>query len=192
MGEERVRRMVLREDQLSNGRITAELVHEADPQSRPVVHHRVVDTLANLERVGSITPVMRQAGEEFRRHFHYAGFERLRARPLAPMPTGDVAADLTLAQIAGRRRVHAALAVLGGLASPAGSAVWHVVGGEMSLREWALREGWGGRRVTDKTAAGIVIGALGALAVHFGFETQDGAEVARTRQSRSARNRDRP
>jgi hypothetical protein len=33
---------------------------------------------------------------------------------------------------------------LGGLGSPAGSCVWHVVGLQRSLREWALRQGWGG------------------------------------------------
>lgn len=183
MGEGRtLRRRVLREERLNNGRTLAELVHEADPESRPVLHHRVVDTLAILERAGSITPTMRQAGEEFHRHFHYAGFERLRARPVAPLPPTEHV-DLTLAQITGRRRVHGALAVLGGLASPAGSAVWHVVGGEISIREWALREGWGGRRVSDKTAAGILIGALGALAVHFGFEP--GGDAAASRAPRS-------
>ena len=33
----------------------------------------------------------------------------------------------------------------GALGSPAGSCVWHVVGLQRSIREWAMRWGWGGR-----------------------------------------------
>ena len=52
------------------------------------------------------------------------------------------------------RRVAKALDALGGLESPAGSCVWHVVGLQRSIREWAMRrsirewamrQGWGGR-----------------------------------------------
>jgi hypothetical protein len=32
-----------------------------------------------------------------------------------------------------------------GISSPAGSCVWHVVGLQQSVREWAIRQGWGGR-----------------------------------------------
>ena len=46
--------------------------------------------------------------------------------------------DLTVRQIAARDHVHDALDALGGMASPGGSYVWHVVGLQMSLRERAM------------------------------------------------------
>jgi hypothetical protein len=57
----------------------------------------------------------------------------------------------------------------GGISSPAGSCVWHVVGLQRSVREWAMRQGWGGRPVDHKAAAGILIAALGVLAAHLGY-----------------------
>ena len=67
-----------------------------------------------------------------------------------------------------RRRVHRVMQALGGMSSPAGSCVWHVVGLQRSVREWALRQGWGGRLVRQEQAQGILIAALGVLAVQFG------------------------
>jgi hypothetical protein len=58
-----------------------------------------------------------------------------------------------------RRRVHQSLEALGGLSSPAGSCVWHVVGLQRSVREWAIRRGWGGRPVRQEQAQGILVTA---------------------------------
>jgi hypothetical protein len=58
---------------------------------------------------------------------------------------------------------------LGGISSPAGSCVWHVIGLQRSVREWAMRQGWGGRPVRQEQAHGILIASLGMLAVHFGY-----------------------
>ena len=71
-------------------------------------------------------------------------------------------------QLHARRQVHQAMAALGGIGSPAGSCVWHVVGLQRSVREWAMRQGWGGRSVRQEQAQGILIAALGMLAAHFG------------------------
>ena len=68
------------------------------------------------------------------------------------------------AQVDARRRVGKALDALGGLGSPAGSCVWHVVGLQRSIREWAMRQGWGGRPVRVEQAQGILVAALGVLA----------------------------
>ena len=62
-----------------------------------------------------------------------------------------------------------AIRAVGGIASPAGSCLWHVVGWERSLKEWALEQGWSGRRVSQEAASGILIAALGALEAHFGM-----------------------
>jgi hypothetical protein len=58
---------------------------------------------------------------------------------------------------------------LGGISSPAGSCVWHVVGLQRSVREWAIRQGWNGRSVDQKQAQGILVAALGMLAAHLGY-----------------------
>jgi hypothetical protein len=57
---------------------------------------------------------------------------------------------------------------LGGISSPAGSCVWHVVGLQRSVREWAIRRSWNGRPVRQEQAQGILVAALGVLAMHFG------------------------
>ena len=50
----------------------------------------------------------------------------------------------------------------------AGGCVWHVVGLQRSVREWSMRQGWGGRPVRQEQAQGILIAALGMLAAHYG------------------------
>jgi hypothetical protein len=61
------------------------------------------------------------------------------------------------------------MAALGGFSSPAGSCVWHVVGLQRSVREWAIGQGWGGRAVRQEQAQGILVAALGMLARHSGY-----------------------
>jgi len=51
----------------------------------------------------------------------------------------------------------------------AGSRVWHVVGLQRSVCEWAMCQGWGGRLVRQEQAQGILIAALGVLTTHFGY-----------------------
>jgi hypothetical protein len=65
--------------------------------------------------------------------------------PLARLTGSGREPDLSERQLDARRRVHEMMEVLGGISSPAGSCVWHVVGLQRSVREWALRQGWGGR-----------------------------------------------
>jgi hypothetical protein len=48
-------------------------------------------------------------------------------------------------------------------------SVWHVLGLQRSIREWAMRQGWGGRPVNEKQAQGILIAALGVLARYYGY-----------------------
>jgi hypothetical protein len=61
------------------------------------------------------------------------------------------------------------MAALGGPSTPAGSCVWHVVGLQRSVREWAIRQGWGGRPVRQEQAQGILVAGLGILATHFRY-----------------------
>jgi len=144
----------------------------ADESGRPSRPYRAVDTLAVMERRGSITAGMRQAGEDFRSRFAVAQLDPLRALDLSrlslgdkPSRRGDHAPGLRVE--AARTAVWRAIRAVGGIASPAGSCLWHVVGWECSLKEWALEQGWSGRRVSQEAASGILIAALGALESHF-------------------------
>ena len=75
---------------------------------------------------------------------------------------------------AARTAVWRAIQAVGGIASPAGSCLWHVLGWERSLKEWALQQGWSGRRVSQESASGILIAGLGALESHFGIALKFG------------------
>jgi hypothetical protein len=69
-------------------------------------------------------------------------------------------------QVFARRRVHRTMEALGGHDSAAGSVVWHVVGGGMSVRAWARRQRWGGRPVRPDQAHGVLMAALSVLAAN--------------------------
>ncbi|HEV2303341.1 MAG TPA: DUF6456 domain-containing protein [Stellaceae bacterium] len=125
-----------------------------------------------MERRGSITAAMRQAGDDFHARFATARLDPLRAHDWRrPRPGGMPSrlGDEPGARIeAARRAVWRAILAVGGIGSPAGSCLWHVIGWQCSLKEWALEQGWNGRRVSQEAASGILIAALGALQSHFG------------------------
>lgn len=127
-----------------------------------------MDTLTSMERRGSITLGMREAGERFRALFLRAQLDPLRASDPTKERVDGAACrlqdDQTFRVESARKAVWRTIQAVGGPASPAGSCLWHVVGWEQSLKEWALEQGWSGRRVSQETASGILIAALGALA----------------------------
>jgi Domain of unknown function (DUF6456) len=145
-----------------------EEVREKDPEGRIVVHHRTVDTLGKMLKAGTITPEMHDAAKDFQAAFIVANLDPLRALPFLRVPGTGHQPDLNERQLGARRRVYEAMQALGGISSPAGSCVWHVVGLQRSVREWAIRQGWGGRQVRQEQAQGILVAALGMLAAHFG------------------------
>ncbi len=146
-----------------------EPVYEADPDGRPVVHHRTVDTLGIMLRAGTITQDMHDAARDFQAQFTIACYDTLVCMRYRWDRAKGNRAELTETQIEARRRVDEAVNALGGLGSPAGGCVWHVVGLQYSIREWAMRQGWGGRPIGEKPAQGILIAALGVLANHYGY-----------------------
>jgi len=128
----------------------------------------VESMLQRMYRRGDIGPPEWRAGEEFARLFRRAHLDPLKAT--------DMGRDSLRSQIGGphgsdraRRRVMAALDALGGQASPCGSCAWFVLGCEFSVRQWALREGWGGKPLSETVAKGTLLGTLGVLAKHFGL-----------------------
>src|SRR5712691_5345895 len=104
-----------------------------DAAGHPSRPYRAVDTLALMERRGSITAGMRQAGEDFRARFAVAQLDPLRALDLSHPRLGDrilrPGHDAPGLRIeAARTAVWQAVRAVGGIASPAGSCLWHVVG----------------------------------------------------------------
>jgi hypothetical protein len=57
-----------------------------------------------------------------------------------PIPAHTDARELSERQLDASRRVHKAVEALGGISSPAGSCVWHVVGLQRGIRERAIRQ----------------------------------------------------
>jgi hypothetical protein len=145
-----------------------EEVREKDPDGRIVVHHRTVGTLGKMLKAGTISPEMYDVARDLQADFILANLDPLRALPVLRVPGTRREPELTDHQIDARDRVHSALQALGGISSPAGSCVWHVVGLQRSVREWAIRQGWGGRPVRQEQAKGILVAALGMLAKHLG------------------------
>lgn len=152
-------------------------VSELDPEGVEVTHHRTVDTLRLMLEAGNISQAMHDAARDFHKAFTFACLDRLGTidldRPVRDAGTGNLQADLTDAQVGARERVGRAMNALGGFGSPAASCVWHVVCLECSIREWALRQGWGGRSVRQESAQGILVAALGVLAKHYGYRDRD-------------------
>jgi hypothetical protein len=150
-----------------------EEVREKDPDGRIVLHHRTVDTLGKMLNAGTITPEMHDAARDFQAAFTIAQFDPIHAPSLLRIPGTGRDPEMTERRLDARRRVHEAMQTLGGLSSPGGSALWHIVGLQKSVREWAIRQGWSGRPVRQEQAQGILIAALGVLAAHLvhGYES---------------------
>ena len=138
----------------------------ADGAGRVARPYRNIDVLATMLRRGSITAAMRDAGEDFRTQFTLAHWDPLQAANwLRAGGKGQVEPGLRTE--AARQSVWRALVAAGGLASAAGACLWHVVGLEQTLKQWALEQGWNGRRVSQEAASGILIAALGMLEAYY-------------------------
>ena len=148
----------------NRGQRELERVREADPDGRIVAHRRTVDTLGRMLRSGMIDQVMHDAGRDFEADFIVASLDPLRAASLLRIPGAGRAPELSERQLDARRRVNELLQTLGGISSPAGSCVWHVLGLQRSVREWAIRQGWNGRPVRQEQAQGILVATLGMMA----------------------------
>ena len=149
---------------------------DLDPETgQPTTAHRAVDTLGLMLTNGTITPEMHEAGMMFRRDFRAAALDGMRVMPLVRAPGPGQGLTLTEQVHNARRKVAAAMVALGGMGGIAGSCVWHVVGCECSVREWALRQGWGGRPLAPNQSQGVLLAALAVLAGHYGLVRVDAA-----------------
>ena len=116
-------------------------------------------------RRGSITVEMAKPGPQFCSEFSRAYLDPLQAADIGRVPvSGRRIHECSYHIQSARERAWAALEAVGGLASPGGCCIWSVVGGERKLKEWALQQGWNGRRISEESASRILISALGSLA----------------------------
>lgn len=67
-----------------------ESIYESDPDGRPVVHHRVVDTIGRMLRNGSITQAMHDAAQDFAATFTIARFDPVVCMALDRIPAQAV------------------------------------------------------------------------------------------------------
>jgi len=142
---------------------------DLDPESGAVVvHRRAVDTLGMMLSNGTITEPLYDAGVQFRTQFRKAAIEHVATSAMLRLPGGG-GDQMLEGTIHARRRIADAMDVLGGHDSATGSCAWHVLGTEASVREWAMRQGWGGKLVSPPQAQGILVATLTVLAVHFGL-----------------------
>ena len=151
-------------------------IRSADPETgTPVAYRYAMDTLGVMLGHGTITSEMRDAGEMFRRQFRFAALDTLRAMPLLRIPGGGGRDTTTEQQFQARERVAAAIDALGGPGSLARACVWHIVGLESSITEWSRRSGWCGRPIGHAQGQGVLVSALGVLAMHYGLTQQRAA-----------------
>lgn len=153
-------------ERLQHDRITRAVEQIADAAGAIGLPWRVEGLLARLERHGDIGLRERMAGEEFGRLFQLAALDPLRAADMCQRIPAPVSGPHR--SVLARDRINLALDALGGIHSPCGTCAWFVLGLELSMRDWALREGWGGRSMRPEVAKGTLIGTLGVLAKHFG------------------------
>ena len=150
-------------------------VRQEDDDQKPVDHYRTVDTLALMLRNGSITGAMHDAGQQFSQDFARAFGSGVASPKLDGLPGGTAPGEMMVERNAGAARaVRQALDAVGGNGSPAGSALWFVAGLGLSVRDWALRDGWNGKRIEKNEAKGILVAALGVLARYYGYERSGG------------------
>ena len=162
-------------ERLTHGRVKRARETVQDARGGIGRPYEVEGLLQKLERRGDISPEHRQAGELFARLFRSAQLDPLRAPSWLRQGGAPDTSDGGHHTERAKQKIYDAITACGGMHSPAGCAAWFVLGVELSIRDWALREGWNGRQLNESVAKGILLGALSVLALHFGLERRKNA-----------------
>ncbi|MCX7180277.1 MAG: hypothetical protein NTX56_16440 [Proteobacteria bacterium] len=153
---------------LAGGR-EAEWVREDTGEHQGNQHFRTIDTLRLMLRNGTITTHMYDAGQDFFTAFAIAHLDGPSALDLNRVRGGQWQDSMTERVAFARKRVGQALDAVGGLCSPGGAAIWHIAGLQQTIKEWTAQEIWNGRSLSQPEARGILVAALGMLAMHYGY-----------------------
>jgi len=153
-------------ERLKHGRVKRARETMADASGAIGRPYLVENTLDRLLRRGDISNAQHLAGNTFSSLFSLANLDPLRARDLGQRIDAGQRTNGSGVEGA-RRRVNSALDALGGLGSPCGSACWHILGVQLSIAEWARREGWAQRPIRHESATLVLVGGLSVLAAHF-------------------------
>jgi hypothetical protein len=153
---------------LSGGR-QAEWSREASGEHAGNEHFRTIDTLGTMMKNGTITAEMHDAGQDFSATFVIAQLSGPNVPSFDRIPGGQWRDSMTERVAFARKRIGEAMDAVGGIGSPGGSAVWHVAGLGMSLKEWSAMQGGNGRRLSQHEARGVLLAALGMLSMHYGY-----------------------
>jgi len=124
----------------------------------------VVSVLTRMHRRGDISSTMKTAGERFAADFSIAGFDPRHSPDLARIPGQGWRDDGPMYVISARMRISDALAVLGGRTAVGASACWHVLGCEDTIQRWSIQTD-----IKRRHFAGILMGALSELEIHYGL-----------------------
>lgn len=123
---------------------------------------RKIDLMSAMERNGTIERSWAAAGRKFQEDFDRAYGGMVKAADVCRQP--DQGGCGVAGNEIAKDEVWRALRALGGLGNPSGEALWHILGEGLDIKDWALRSNFG---VSEKTARGVLVGALGQLAVHY-------------------------
>ena len=131
--------------------------------------YRADGLLDRLYERGDISERDRAAGEEFHRLFVAAISPALQAADLLREVGSQGSTHGAVYAQEAYRKLYEALDALGRDGSPCRLCAWYVLGEQVTISEWARREGWSGRPLRDEVAKGILIAMLPMLADHFGL-----------------------
>lgn len=154
-------------ERLQHDRITRDEHQSADSEGGIGQPYRVEGLLARLQRHGDIGPGEKMAGEKFAELFRQAHMDPLHAAGMAQRCHAVAAGEPN--GVSARERLNLVLDDLGGLGTPVATASWFVLGHQMSIRQWSMRESWGGRPLSQAVAKGLIIAALHIIRRHFGY-----------------------
>jgi len=147
-----------------------EAVEIRDEEGWPAQTFRVVDAIGRLLRAREIDRQTAEAAGRFKSDFRRAHLDPLRAPALGRL-AGQAYRPVSLSEVTeeARVRVAEALSAVGGVSSISGSVLWHVIGADLNLREWASQQVFGRRQsgIHLATARGILIAALFCLAAAY-------------------------
>jgi len=153
-------------ERLQHGRVERSRETVADASGGIGRPYFAEGTLDRMLRRHDITPAQHLAGNTFSNWFSLACLDPLRAGDCGQRINAGGRTTGAGVEHA-RNRVNAALDALGGIGSPCGSACWYVLGLQLTLADWARREGWAQRPIRHEAARLVLVGGLSVLVAHF-------------------------